>query len=77
MLYKRSFALQENYRLLGDRDNDIAARMDAIDGAMQTQSELSQSTQDIVNKISDDLASERQGIDEHLTAVDQRLSDYM
>ncbi|MCU7848442.1 MAG: SPOR domain-containing protein [Candidatus Thiodiazotropha sp. (ex Lucinoma kastoroae)] len=70
-------ALQDNYHLLGDRDNDIAVHMDAIDGAMQTQSEWSQSTQDIVNKISDDLASERQGIDEQLTAVDQRLSDYI
>ncbi|MCU7931282.1 MAG: SPOR domain-containing protein [Candidatus Thiodiazotropha sp. (ex Codakia rugifera)] len=70
-------ALQDNYRLLVDRDNDIAARMDAFDSAIQTQSELSQSTQDVLNALSNNLDSDRQGVDERLAAVDQRLSDYI
>ncbi|MCG7875523.1 MAG: SPOR domain-containing protein [Candidatus Thiodiazotropha taylori] len=74
---KLNQAEQDMTSLLADKDRELAARLDSIDGALNEQAVKHESFHDRVNHLSSDLADSSRSLQEQLASTDLRLSSYL
>lgn len=67
-------SLQDSYRLLGERELDIAARMDAFDSGLQRQSDHSDSLRGQITRLSETLLHSNFDLEERLKATEHLLA---
>ncbi|MET0002698.1 MAG: SPOR domain-containing protein [Candidatus Thiodiazotropha sp.] len=74
---KLNQAEEDMTSLLADKNRELAARLDSIDGALNEQAVKHQSFQDRVNHLNNDLADSSRSLQEQLASTDLRLSSYI